>query len=655
MRPNATRPEAESIAWLCFGLTLAMAPHWMRLPAWVALLCLACVGWRLGVAFRDWMNPGAVTRLALTLLSVVGTWVYFGTVLGRGPGIALLVQMLSLKLLEINSMRDAFLIACLSYFVIASQFLFNQDPLIAAYMAFVVVVITMTLMVLQDQNGTVERRIFARQSGAMLLQAVPLMCVLFVFFPRLGSPLWGLPESSMAKVGLSNEMSPGSIISLFVDDTPAFRASFDGPLPPAQELYWRGPVLWRYDGTTWTQYGVPAQQPRLAGITDTVDYRVILEPHHRRWLFALDMPMRAPPGSVRTSEFELVSRRPITELRTYTMRSATDYVATPQLSSFARRAGLQLPTGFNPRTRALGDAIAVAARNPREAVQITLAYFREQPFIYSLSPPPLGRNAMDDFIFETRNGYCEHYASAFTVIMRATGIPARVVTGYLGGSYNRVGNYMLVRQSDAHAWSEVWIEGAGWIRVDPTAALPLERIEVDGFGAQGSDGGNGNWRWLTTLYMGMDALKNSWNQWLLTYDRDTQVSLFANFGADADSWYDNAWLLGSGSLIAVSLGMLIALLRTRRYPSDPVLRAWRRYLARLERAGMPVAASDGPTILAKRASRQWPGHAGAIGRITRAFIALRYQAKTSPHTLSRLQRELHALSLPRINETDQTS
>lgn len=647
MSGSVEKPGRLAVAWLCLSLVLAIVPHLWRLPLWVAVFSLGCVGWRLGIIFRGWIQPAMVTRVVLTVLAVLGTFVHYDTVFGRGAGITLLILMLSLKLLEINRMRDAYLIAALTYFVIASEFLFSQTPLVALYMFAVVVVVTMTLVVLQDRHGVMEKSGVFKRSGSLLLQAVPLMCVLFVLFPRLGSPIWGMPSLSEAKTGLSDTMSPGSILSLRIDDSPAFRVTFRGPVPPPAKLYWRGPVLWHYDGTTWSRGHVRPRRPRLAAIGNVRTYRVTLEPHGRHWLYALDMPLGAPPGAVRTGDFELLSRRPVDEQRSYTMRSALRYVANPTLAPAVRRAALQLLDGYNPRTRRLANAFARRADRPAEVVRLALEYFHNEPFVYSLSPPPLGRNAMDEFLFETRNGYCAHYASAFTVLMRAAGVPARVVTGYLGGDYNSVGDFLVVRQSDAHAWSEVWLRGAGWVRVDPTATIPLSRIHVDDFRAAGSGGIEDGWDVVSMLFMTWNAIQNNWNQWLVDYDREAQANLMERFGGDAGDWSDQIAALAVACVLALLAGVGVTWIRHRRRPPDPAVRQWQRFERKLRRAGMQTGPADAATAVAGRARRRWPRQAPRIDRITRAYIALRYRRQARPGALARLKRELRALKLPR--------
>jgi len=645
MKPADNYIAPRALTVLCVGLLLAMAPHFPRLPIWIPVLALICAGWRLTMAWRGWPAPRAIVRLGLTVAAVTGTWAHYGTVLGREAGAALLVLMLSLKLLELARVRDAFLVGALSFFLVATQFLFSQDPALAGLMLVDVVVITTGLALLQDPRGNLSISGTARRSSLLLAQSLPLMAVMFLLFPRLATPLWGVPQlADSAKTGVSDEMAPGSISQLFIDDSAAFRVVFDGQIPPEQQLYWRGPVLWHYDGEVWTRGNLPWR--RGAGLSDmgnVVGYRVNLEPSHRHWLFALSMPLESPSGAVLTGDFELVRRRPVDELMTYRMRSALDYRAGVPLAPALRQAALQWPEGYDPRTLDLGRSWRSELDDARAIVDRALARFRQQPYVYTLNPAPLGRDGMDDFLFDTREGYCEHYASAFVLLMRAAGVPARVVTGYQGGLRNRLGDYLLVRQSDAHAWAEVWIEDRGWIMVDPTAAVAPERRELPGAGGAGS--GARGWGWFGGLGMGWDALRNLWNRWVLSYNSKRQQDLLDRLNAGDTSWRSTAaWLAGAGGL-ALALGVLWALAGGQGGQRDPALLAWRRYRRKLARHGLRTDEATGPVDLGRQARRRWPGAADRIAQITDCFVALRYARSAPPETLPVLKREVKRLKL----------
>lgn len=649
MKRSALPVTPAALTAVCAGLLLAMMPHWPRLPAWIPVLALASTAWRLGMAWRGWPVIGPLPRVALTLFAVFGIWMHYGNVFGSEAGAALLSVMLALKLLELRRMRDAVLTAGLSYFLVITQFLFSESVTTAVIMLASVVTTTTALTMLQDPDRHVGMRRAARQSVALLLQAAPLMIAMFILFPRLASPMWGVPDLEDAgKTGVGDEMSPGSISQLFIDDSAAFRVTFEDEPPAAASRYWRGPVLWRYDGETWTR-GQPFgyQQPVLDQTRDHVAYEVNLEPHRRHWLFTLDMPLGAPPGAMTTGNFEVLKYGRVDELISYEARSALRYVANPELGASARVAALQLPDGFNPRTRALAEIWRAETESDEALVNRALEHFNDNSFTYTLRADPLGRHSVDEFLFDTRRGYCEHYASAFTFLMRAAGVPARVVTGYQGGRYNQFGDYLLVRQSDAHAWAEIWLEGRGWVRADPTSAIDPSRVELGGAAGVGSQS---EWGRFSGILMSWDALRNVWNRWVLSYDSERQEFLLSRMGTDRDGW--GGRLIFAAALAgALGLGAALALLSERHRRLSRAEAAWRRFRRKLKRAGLATAASEGPVDLTERAAAAWPEQARALRAIQAAYVTLRYKPAAADDNARRLEQAVRDLRLPGLRRT----
>lgn len=643
MKRSALPLSPAALTAVCAGILLAMLPHWPRLPLWIPVLALACVGWRLGMAWRGWPVIRPTPRIALTLFAVLGVWMHYGNVFGGEAGAALLAVMLALKLLELRRMRDAVLTAGLGYFLVVTQFLFSQGVTTACLMLASVVTTTTALIMLQDPDRHVGVRRAARQSAALLLQAAPLMIVMFVLFPRLASPMWGVPELEDAgQTGVGDEMSPGSISQLFIDDSPAFRVTFRAEPPSTDSMYWRGPVLWQYDGQTWTRgQSFGYQRPVLEQPRNHVEYEVNLEPHKRHWLFALDMPVNRPRGAFVTGNFEVVKRDRVDELMSYDMRSALGYVANPELSPSARLAALQLPDGFNPRTRELVDTWRTETETGQALVNRALNHFNEESFVYTLQPEPLGRHTVDEFLFDTRRGYCEHYASSFVFLMRAAGVPARVVTGYQGGHYNRLGDYLLVRQSDAHAWAEVWLEGGGWVRVDPTSSVDPSRVELGGTADAGNRSG---WGRFSGILMSWDALQNAWNRWVLSYDSQRQSDLLQRMGMNRQRWGEEL-LFSSALLTALALGTAFALYSGRYRRRSRAEAAWHRFRRKLARAGLAPSVSTGPVDLTERAAAAWPDQAGTLREIQSAYVTYRYMPRPSEDALVRLESAVRRLHL----------
>jgi transglutaminase-like putative cysteine protease len=635
-RPQITVLDQRSLDWLLGGLGLVILPHLFHMPVWMAFFAIGVGLWRALAARRGWPLPGAKLKLLLTLS--IGTAIYFKyhTLLGRDSGTALLVMMMALKLVELRQRRDVLVLMFLAYFILLTHFLFSQSIPMAAY----VLTVAWLLVSLHIHLGGIETRPLShnlRTSGVMLALALPLMLVLFVLFPRVQGPLWGLPKDAYSGMtGLDDSMSPGTISQLSLSDAVAFRVKFDGAAPPAEKLYWRGPVLWAYDGRNWTagpQLSAPGwQTPPLAKHGAVFSYTVTLEPHNRKWLFVLDLPATASEKGQISRDFQLTAMRKVRERLLYHMVSYTDY-NTGNLSRVEQVLGLSLPPGRNPRTVALGRSVREQAHSESEIVRRALELFSTQPFIYSLSPPLLtSKDPSDEFLFQTRTGFCEHFASSFTLLMRAAGIPARVVTGYLGGEQNPVDDYYIVRQRDAHAWSEVWLQGRGWVRVDPTAAVAPERIErsIDTgqlaggaavrFNLPQSDLLASAWQ---RLRLNLDAINNRWNQWVLGYGPKQQADFLDKLGLDIHNWRRLGWvflLLIGGLLAAIALFVLLP----RQQKLDPVLKNYRAFCRKLARRGLQRHDNETAGAFAGRIKEQRPDLAAQVDLITALYSNLRY-------------------------------
>jgi len=640
---------------LLAALALVIAPHVLRLPVWVTAGCLLAAAWRLLNLHRNRALPGRGTRLLLTGAALAGLWLSYGNPFGRDPGIAMLIMMLGLKLLEMRSRRDVMVTVFMAYFLVITNFLHSQSMFMAVYMLGAVLAITATLIeqsrsTTAPQASTYRWRANLRLAGTLLAQAVPLMVVLFVLFPRVSGPLWGLPRDAYAGMaGLSDSMAPGSINQLVLSEKIAFRVAFDGEVPSPEQRYWRGPVFWHTDGRRWSAGTVPenAPPPEVEPRGPRIDYTVTIEPHNRNWVFALDLPAQAPEGTIMSGDFQLLAASAVLTRRRYTLASFPAYRVT-SLSAADRARAVQLPLHSNPRARALAATWRDSFTEDRAVVGEALHLFQEQPFVYTLTPPLLGEDVIDGFLFDTRQGFCEHYAASFVFLMRATGIPARVVTGYLGGTLNPVGDYLAVRQSDAHAWAEVWLDGDGWVRIDPTAAVAPERIERGIAVAAQREGAPVRFRtppqvlanaW-RVLRDGWDAVSNAWNQWVLDYTPQRQADLLERLGLGEVSWRGMAVALGLAC--AGLLGVIAAYMLLRR-PAvvDPVLFLYQRFCAKLARRGITRAPAEGPADFGTRAGALRPEAAAQIRLITGLYIRLRYgSGGTYPPLLESLHRHV---------------
>ena len=632
-------------------LALVVLPHLVHLPLWLNALVLTLGLWRYMAARHGLRLPGSGLRILFTAILLFVIHSQYGTLLGRDAGAALLIAMLALKLLEMRENRDVYVAVFLGYFLMVVQFLYSQEPVIAIYMLATVGALTAVLIDLNRLEPAPLRESL-RLAATMVAYALPLMVVAFVLFPRISGPLWGLPNDAYGGMsGLSNEMSPGRISQLSLSDAVAFRVSFEGQPPPPQQRYWRGPVFSLTDGESWRSAPrrADAPPPSYTPRGTPLRYTVTLEPHNRLWIFALDLPASVPPFGKISEEFEIDAAQAVRERVRYTLSSYPEY-NTGDIDLLARRRALQLPSDGSPRARALTAEWRTRGLQPAEMVQAALQMFRTQEFVYTLNPPLITDDFVDSFLFNTRRGFCEHYAASFAFLMRAAGVPARVVTGYQGGELNELGQYFIVRQRDAHAWTEVWLKERGWVRVDPTAAVAPERIERGIDLALQRDGEAVRFMpsqaaWFSELRRGIrngwDAFNNRWNQWVLAYGPQRQHDLLSWLSMGGLSWQTVAagLMATAGTLVAM---LLVWKLKAQRQTRDAVSSSYRRFCEKLARRGLARAAHEGPADYAQRIGGVRPELAAQIHSITGMYIAMRYRSADPRSWLARLRREVRA-------------
>ena len=627
-----SRPLLASLMLL---LTAAATPHFLHLSSWISLFFLAAVATRTLFLLRGWRLPGPLVLLLLALLGVGNVLFNYPIIFSGETTIALMTSMVGLKLLELRSRRDLYIVVFVGYFLLVTQLLFQDGMAMLGYVSLLTVGLTAVLVEANriEPSPTPLRPLAT--ASFLLIQALPVMVVMFLFFPRLSGPIWSLAGPAQSSTGMSDRITPGSISELALSREVAFRADFDGPLPPPPLRYWRGPVLWDSSSRSWSSGAPLTEPPNPPTATGApLRYTITLEPTDQRWLFALDLPVTVPEKTVQLADYQLRSLQPVSSRILYRVTSQLRY-NTGTLSDKARQRGLQLPANITPRMRALVASWEAEGGNRASIVMRALRYFRNEPFYYTLRPPPLTENPVDQFLFESRRGFCEHYASAFATLMRIAGIPTRVVVGYQGGEYNPMGGYLIVRQSDAHAWTEVWLAGQGWVRVDPTAAVAPERIEqpfeFDPVAATGPVGTpirfeiNATWaqRLLRQMRLGVDAVNASWHRWVLGYSQQRQSQLMDLLGLSFLHRRGLAiTMILFTSVVVAILGIFIW--RQGHQLVDPVQKEYLRFCARLKKRGLERHANEGPLDFGERIEKRWPDQRTAVAHIIRLYIKLRY-------------------------------
>ena len=627
--------DSHKLTPVLIGIHLVALPMYAQLPPYVLLLIASFTAWTLLIISGHIKQPIAFIRVMLAIAVLVSLLFSYGTIFGQEPGTAMLLMLSFLKLFEMKDKRDVLLVIFLGYFLIATNFFTNQSPWIAVYVFVVVIYLTSLLLVFSDRLSSTSFKTRIKISSRMVMQAIPLMLVLFVLFPRIPGPLWSLPEEAKsAQTGVDDKMSPGSINNLISSGAVAFRVQFKDEPPKKKDLYWRGLVLSHYDGEIWTREDAPIKaRPNIIYDKKTAkinEYTVMLEPHGRQWLYSLDTIVAKQGPFWLTRELQLFAKQKVNTVVSYSMSSSSQ-VVNSSLYAQEKRKNLLLPQGENQKTIDYGKKLRLMADNDAtEFVVMALDLFRTGSFSYTLSPPLLGDNSMDDFIFNTKQGFCEHYSSGFVYLMRAGGVPARVVVGYQGGTINPVDDYMIVRQSDAHAWAEVWIDGSGWLRVDPTAAVSPDRIDR-GIANAGLEAGklpsilSSNSQFLLKLRYNIDSLNHSWNKWVVGFDDKKQKQLFSMLGIDD---IDNATLF-TWMVIAMSLsGGLVALWvfkhGERKPKRDVAVYYYDVFCRKFEKAGLIKKTTESADEFLLRILQRYPEFKTKAAFITRVYQRIRY-------------------------------
>ncbi len=625
------------LSWLLVSLAIIVVTHLLNIPIWLLIVSFSLIVYRLFATLSHWPLPSRWKLVALTLFICICLALSFKSLVGRDVSLSLLLAMVSLKLLETQTKRDFILVVMFSYFLVGCLFLFNQSIFTFAISIPPLILLTATLICISSQSKF-SIKFMLSLAGKMLLQAVPVMIILFILFPRLPGPLWAVPKDSHSGMtGLNDSLQFGNISQLARNSSVAFRATFNGKPPARKTLYWRGPVLWQQKGNNWLSIknnpkrrNEKLTRESLTTQGTAINYTITLEPHNRQWMLLLDMPTKVPSKATLTHDYSAISATPIHQRIRYSATSFSQFNLGKTLSAFERQAGLKIGNNENAQTKALTASWSTLA--PEAKINKALRMFNQQPFVYTLSPPRLesglGSNAIDQFLFDTQRGFCEHYATSFVYLMRASGIPSRIVTGYQGGELNPNGNYLIVRQSDAHAWAEVWLKNRGWVRVDPTAAVSPDRIEL-GIGESVANAyllpmlSRKDFPWLHKAALNWDNINNGWNQWVLGYDDKTQLSFLEKLtGQKLSSSQLAVWMTIIASIVSTITGFW--LIKFQKQSLNPVQKIYAKHLRQLKKLNIVSAHSETATDIAARAAKQHPEMQNQLKQIAHTYNLLQY-------------------------------
>jgi protein-glutamine gamma-glutamyltransferase len=627
---NNSALTLANVSWLIAAMSFVIAPHVTRLPWWMTAACIAAGAWRWGIARYGLRMPPWWAMGLIAFAITAGAFLEYRRLFGREVGVALLIVMLCLKVLEMKMKRDAMVVIFLGFFLALTNFLYSQTIAMGGYMFVCVWLFVATLIGFNRINSepTISERLVP--SAWLMLQAIPMMLVLFFLFPRLTGPLWSMPQENAARTGLSESMAPGDISKLSQSDALAFRVEFEGAVPQSTDLYWRGPVLGAQVGRGWQMLEAPpVEKLEYSTVGNPQRYRVTLQPHNKNWLFALDLPSTLPPNAFLLADYQMRSQQPVNAIKAYEVSSHLQYRVGTDATERDLARYLAYNTRINPRTIAYAREMRAKYPDTKELIDALMGVYNRE-FTYTFEPPKLGTDPVDEFFFGTKLGFCEHYAGSFALIMRAAGVPARVVTGYQGGEVNPITRQLIVRQAEAHAWTEVWLDDLGWLRVDPTFAVSPLRINRGISAALGPVGvfdtiaDADKLGLLKQAVFLWDAVNTEWNRWVVGFNQDRQQSLFEGFGLPKVDWQTLAiWLIAGVFIVGGVVGAFV-LAAGYRNRKSPTVEAFEAFCAQVARQGLTRLPHEGPLAFLSRIQVERPALHTEAKKVVDAYIATRY-------------------------------
>lgn len=650
----------QTLFWLLLTNIAVLSPLFDKTTPWTLGICAICLVWRVGIYVGKVAKPPRYLVTSLAIGAAVTLALVSGEIGLLNALVNLLILGYALKYIEMRSVRDVRAVVIVGYFLIALTFIDHQSMLNTVHLIGVTIINTCVLVTLYQSKHNWQHTAWI--GAKLLLQSVPLALLLFLVLPRF-APLWLVPNMKEAQTGLSDTLSVSDISKLTRSSALAFRVSFTQARPIQAELYWRALVLEDYDGQTWRQdVGIkqiqkdalffppsrpdPARQLPTAMTDDTgsnapqrYDYQVIVEPSHQPWLFGLDVAYSQDEKVINLPDYRLYSLRNVDQRMGYSARSFPKSQMDLKLTAKQRQINLKLPEDTNPKTLALATEFKANYPEPKQRLLAMMGYFNREPFFYTLTPPPIGPQQVDDFLFENKAGFCAHYASAFIFMARATGLPARMVTGYQGGEYNPQADYLSVYQYMAHAWAEVWLENEGWVRFDPTAMVAPNRIE-QGFDAEFSPEQSylqespfsslrfKTMPWLNELRQRFASLDYYWSLWVLGFNQERQNKVLSGILGDVTKTKVAVFMSVCISLIGLYIAYSVGLFRFKR-EQDPISAKYQRICQRLSKFGITRPAHLGPNAFAEQLidthQQQSPEFCREFDTLTQSYVALKYQ------------------------------
>ncbi len=631
------------LIFLLISIGLITLPHVENVPVSIFAFFATMLVWRFVAVWKKNWLPHKILIFLLLCSGLILMFSQYRSILGRDAGTSLFVLAMGLKLLEIRTPRDIYLVTYLAFVIASSLFLYEQSILMAVYILFVCCVLLATLVTINSEKP--QTWVALKKSATIIAQALPIAAVLFVLFPRVEAPRWMLfKNESQAKLGLNDTIEPGSISDLGLSPELVFRVKFNGEIPPPDQRYWRGPAYSYTDGKRWThnsEFNINPflDTPHFKG--KAYQYTLLMEPQNQNWVFALDMPAKFSGNIQQNGTYQLLSLEPPNTRAEYQITSYPDY-NTGKISTSEYGENLQLPSGsVSSEINDLVTKLHGFDQQPEVFIQALLEYFRKEDFHYTLKPPLMENKPIETFLFKTRYGFCSHYATAFVYLMRVAHIPARVIGGYQGGEMNKVGEFLEVRQADAHAWAEVWLEHKGWVRFDPTSAVAPERVE-QGVNVERQVANqevdftpiiSGNASWLKQAQQMWQTVDYSWQRWVINYDRANQSEFLSSLGIN-----DIRTMLYTMLYIITFITAVLAwfLLKNNRRHADKVVLIYDKFCQKLAKAKLERHSNEGARDFAHRASRSLPEYSVQINTITDLYIQLRYGKNPAPQLYQQL-------------------